>query len=133
MTRLSPEKFRHQIAKQVDARYETTRTGGPKKYYNRRRRLKLGAKPATVALPELQANWFRELCRALTRFRHEAGLTQQQLSALTRTSQRYISQLENGRLNPTADSLERIFQALDLVVNLTVNPKRGQGSDDSRK
>lgn len=48
------------------------------------------------------------------RLRKKQGLTQEQLSERSGFSQQYLSELENGRRNPTIVTLYEIAQALEV-------------------
>ena len=55
--------------------------------------------------------------------RAKAGISQEELSALTRLSLRTIQRIENGETIPRGDSLQRIAKALNVEVEaLTVDP-----------
>jgi transcriptional regulator with XRE-family HTH domain len=58
---------------------------------------------------------FDRLGQALEQARREAGLTQAQLAAASRTGDAQISGYEGGEL-PTLPVLERILEALDLTL-----------------
>ncbi len=60
------------------------------------------------------------------RIRREKGLTQEQVEELSGFSQQYISDLENGKRNPTIVSLYELAEVLgvshvDLVAPATVD------------
>lgn len=52
----------------------------------------------------------------LKSIRVKAGLTQAQLSERTKINIRHISQMENGALNLTLDTLERLANGLEVTV-----------------
>lgn len=56
------------------------------------------------------------------RRRLELGLTQEQLAELSGFSQQYLSDLENGRRNPTVVSLWELAQALDTTPIALITP-----------
>ncbi len=51
--------------------------------------------------------------------REALGLTQGQLADRAGTSRSRINSYENGRVHPTADTLERVFEAMDLELAAT--------------
>jgi len=51
--------------------------------------------------------------------REALGLTQGQLADRAGTSRSRINSYENGRVHPTADTLERVFGAMDLELAAT--------------
>lgn len=64
--------------------------------------------------------FFAQLADHVTARRHELGMSQQQLAALTGTTQPAIARLEKGGRPPRIDTLLRIADALgcDLTVEL---------------
>jgi XRE family aerobic/anaerobic benzoate catabolism transcriptional regulator len=52
--------------------------------------------------------------RAVRRSRAKRGMTRRQLAEASRTSERYLAQIESGAANPSASVLRDIAQALDL-------------------
>jgi len=54
--------------------------------------------------------------------RTAAGLSQQELAERAGILQRQISQIENGRLNMTFDTLAQVAAALDLQTHDLVKP-----------
>lgn len=52
----------------------------------------------------------------IRRFRQEKGMTQQCLGYFANTSSSYIGHLENGRINPSLSTLERLAAVLDTEV-----------------
>jgi len=64
----------------------------------------------------------------IRRYRLKRGLTQEKLSFLLKTSNEYISFLENGRKDVRIETLNRIGKALDVEPYLfLVPPKRTTG------
>ncbi|GIF52385.1 helix-turn-helix protein [Asanoa ferruginea] len=55
--------------------------------------------------------------------REKAALTQTQLARRAATTQQHVSLLEAGRLAPTTAVLDRLFDALDLQLSVTVEPR----------
>jgi transcriptional regulator with XRE-family HTH domain len=60
----------------------------------------------------------------LKRYRHRAGLTQEQLADLSGFSQFYITGLERGRRNPTLITIYELGQALGVSHVDLVRPTR---------
>lgn len=58
----------------------------------------------------------------LVRLRREHGLTQEAFSEKSGMTQGYISDLENGRRNPTILTLHHIAVALGVHANELLNP-----------
>jgi transcriptional regulator with XRE-family HTH domain len=59
------------------------------------------------------------------RFRKQISVSQEELSFRTGFTRAYLSELENGRSNPTIQSLERLADELkvSLIDLLTPEPK----------
>jgi transcriptional regulator with XRE-family HTH domain len=57
------------------------------------------------------------LGRRVQRLRQKIGITQEQLSERAGISPKNLSDLENGRGNPTLSSLEGVAVALDLTLS----------------
>jgi transcriptional regulator with XRE-family HTH domain len=57
------------------------------------------------------------LGRAVASRRHELGLTQEQLANDTDLHQRWISNVETGKRNPSYASLRRLAAGLDLTAS----------------
>jgi transcriptional regulator with XRE-family HTH domain len=63
--------------------------------------------------------------------REELGLTQEQLDLRTDLHQRWISNVENGKRNPSYASLRRLATGLGLsVAELVVRAERVENSAD---
>jgi len=58
------------------------------------------------------------LIKEIIRVRKEANLTQKQLSKITGIDQANLSKLENGKLNPSFDYLDRIAKALGKNIKI---------------
>ena len=56
--------------------------------------------------------------------REELGLTQEQLDLRTDLHQRWISNVETGKRNPSYASLRRLAAGLDLTASETAGPRR---------
>ena len=107
-----------------DEQYVTIVTGGPMKYYNRRRVRKVFAKLEGVdPFAPITAEWFRLIIREIVPARHRKGISQMTLAGLLGTSQPEISRLELGKTNPTAETLDRLFSVLDLSIEVIIKPK----------
>ena len=124
MTRLSREERDRLLEAAIAANYEIVATGGPKKYTRFRTRRKAQARAVKVGLPTLDDPAFQLLCQELTVRRQAAGLSQQQLAKAANTTQRYISELENNRINPTLDSLLQICEALNCQLKISLTIKK---------
>lgn len=61
--------------------------------------------------------------------RREKGLTQLQVSGITKLSRNYISDIENGRYAPSVDALMRIATCLEVDLNFLHEVPEMQGSD----
>ncbi len=61
-----------------------------------------------------------ELVRAIIKHRLRRGLTQTELAKKIGTRQPVISRLERGEGNPSLDTLQRIAQALDVSLNVSL-------------
>lgn len=100
---------------------EYVRTGGPLKFYNRRRILKRFRLPS---LPEkfepISAEWFQNLTQEIVAARRKKHLTQKALAKLLGTTQSEISRLETGDANPTAEFLDRLFTSLELKIEIII-------------
>jgi DNA-binding XRE family transcriptional regulator len=59
------------------------------------------------------------LIRAIINLRLEANLTQAEMAKLTGIDQGNISKLENGRLNPSFEMLEKLAKPLNKKVKIT--------------
>jgi transcriptional regulator with XRE-family HTH domain len=82
-----------------------------------------------IAATQRQLQPKLDLGQQILHFRHERGWTQKELAEKAGTKQANISRLENGLLNPSIDMLQRVAEALevDLTVTLTV-PAQHNGS-----
>ena len=66
--------------------------------------------------------------RNVRKIRLEQGMTQEQLAEKSGFDQRYISQLEGGRRNPTVVTLFEISQALNSTPVALVTPDEDPGT-----
>jgi len=90
-------------------------TGGPKKYYNKRRRKNpLFTEPKVVAIPIVTVDWYRNLVQSLRLERLTKKLTQAQLGKLTGSNQAAVSKFEQGLTNPSLKFLVNYTTALDI-------------------
>lgn len=62
----------------------------------------------------------------LARLRREKGLTQEGFSDKSGITQGYISDLENGRRNPTVLTLHHIAEALGVHASELLKPSDGE-------
>lgn len=60
------------------------------------------------------------LGRELRQARRTADLTQEQLAARARVDRTYISDLENDKVSPTVDMLERLCNALGVRASAII-------------
>jgi transcriptional regulator with XRE-family HTH domain len=58
----------------------------------------------------------------LVRLRNERGLTQEAFSEISGMTQGYISDVENGRRNPTVMTLHQIAESLDVHASEMLRP-----------
>jgi len=77
---------------------------------------KLPASPALAAPGEAQsaADFLAAIGREVRKSRAKRGMTRRQLAQASRTSERYLAQIEGGAGNPSVSVLRSIAQALDL-------------------
>lgn len=52
----------------------------------------------------------RDLARRLRRFRDAAGLTQEELARRARLTSKFVSQIENGHVNPSIEVVARLVE-----------------------
>ena len=67
--------------------------------------------------PEFREEWESlepeyQVMRAMAKARKESGITQKQLSEITGINQSNLSRIENGDINPSVATLNRIATAL---------------------
>lgn len=107
-----------------EEKYEYIRTGGPLKYYNRRRVRKRFAKQKEVRTYEpITAEWYLNLTEDLRRRRLELNIPQQKLASMLDTSQPVISRFETGKANLTIELLDRMATALKLKIIIATRPE----------
>ena len=77
---------------------------------------RLPASPALAAPGEAQsaADFLAAIGREVRKSRAKRGMTRRQLAQASRTSERYLAQIEGGAGNPSVSVLRSIAQALDL-------------------
>ena len=63
-----------------------------------------------------------DLGRQILNLRLARGWTQKELAQRAGTRQANISRLENGQLNPSVDMLQRVAEALDAELAVTLEP-----------
>ena len=104
-----------------DDNYVTVLTGGPTKYYNRRRVRKVFAQlEGSAPFQPITSIWFTEMISALVSARHRQRISQMTVAGLLGTSQAAISRLESGKSNPTCELLDRLATALTVSFELTL-------------
>ena len=64
-----------------------------------------------------------EITKALMKARHDAGLTQKELSVKSGISQADISRLENGTRNPSVALLRKLADAMGRTLKIEFGPK----------
>src|ERR1700758_5351113 len=77
---------------------------------------KTNRKSALAAPSDARAAWafLADLGREVRRSRAKSGMTRRQLAQASRTSERYLAQIESGTGNPSVTVLRAIAQALDI-------------------
>src|SRR6516225_11774321 len=76
-------------------------------------------KPSRESAPEAPSDaraaaFLADLGREVRRSRAKSGMTRRQLALASRTSERYLAQIESGAGNPSVTVLRAIAQALDI-------------------
>jgi predicted transcriptional regulator len=89
-----------------------------KNYTQLKRRL-LKDKKTKKAYDESESEF--DFIRMLIRKRTEKGLSQEELARKIGTRQSAISRLESGRYNPTLKALQKIAQALDAKIKISIH------------
>ena len=79
--------------------------------------------------PDFKKEWTASeseytLIRALVAARKEKHITQKQLSELTGIDQADISKIETGNANPKLSTLQRLADAMDMVLKFELVPKQ---------
>jgi transcriptional regulator with XRE-family HTH domain len=79
--------------------------------------------------PEFRARWERTaLARAIANqviaYRDRHALTQTQFGKLLGMKQPAVARLEAAEHNPSIETLVKLATALDMEVNININPKR---------
>lgn len=96
-------------------------TGGPKKFYNRRRRHnQLFREPKIIQSPRISDEWYQEVAAGLRQERIFQHLTQQTLAQTLHTRQSVVSQFERGKTNPSLLFLQNYAQALGRKIKMTL-------------
>ncbi len=96
-------------------------TGGPKKYYNQRRRRNPAFQdPDLIELPRINEDWYQEVTAGLRQERLFQHLTQQTLAQTLHTRQSVISQFERGKTNPSLLFLLNYALALGRKIKITL-------------
>lgn len=63
------------------------------------------------------ANPSQKLGKNLKRWRTKKALSQGDIAKVLGTDRAYISNIENGRMNPTLSTLEKLAQSLGITVD----------------
>lgn len=101
--------------------FTTITTGGPMKYYNRRRvRRAFADKLKLPPFVPIGADWYQEIIRKIIDERQRQGITQVDLARTLGTTQSAISLLESGRANPTVEFLDRVLNTLKLSLEINI-------------
>lgn len=79
-----------------------------------------------------QATFYR-LADQVLLLRKERGLTQVELAEKAGTTQAVISRLENVSVRPSMDTITRIAQALDAVVEVRLKPMEELGASTAKR
>jgi XRE family aerobic/anaerobic benzoate catabolism transcriptional regulator len=91
-------------------------------------------KPSRKSAPEAPSDaraaaFLADLGREVRRSRAKSGMTRRQLALASRTSERYLAQIESGAGNPSVTVLRAIAQALDIpAANLLGEPAAHNGA-----
>lgn len=104
----------------TEDKYIEVRTGGPKKYYNKKKIRNPHYKPEKPAwvVSKYPAADHADLLRAFRSARLSKNLTQQQLAHELGTHQAVICNFELGRTNPTLHFLTKIAETLGLKLTI---------------
>jgi len=78
------------------------------------RTAKTKLREAPVAAPAGEAAFLAAIGREVRRHRAKGGMTRRQLAQASKTSERYLAQIESGAGNPSVSVLRAIAQAFDL-------------------
>ncbi|GAB5558150.1 MAG: hypothetical protein SchgKO_23630 [Schleiferiaceae bacterium] len=70
-----------------------------------------------MALSPKEKEFVQEIGKTIVAIRHEKGLKQKQLADILEIEDSSLRRIESGRTNPTAATLYRIAQALEVEVN----------------
>src|SRR3954471_10732285 len=80
------------------------------------------------ALPPARALLLSEIGAIVRRARAKRGMTRKALAAASKTSERYLAQIEGGEGNPTVLVLEAVAQALGLTLFDLLPPGERDGA-----
>lgn len=77
--------------------------------------------------PEVAAEWertqpARDLAVAVARYRGSQNITQTEFGRLLGMKQQQVGRIEEGDVLPTITTMQRICQALGMVITLTIDP-----------
>lgn len=72
----------------------------------------------------------RRIAKLVTNAREAAGMSQRELAERSGIPQTNISRLENGRVNPTAATLDRLAYAMDTVLKIEFAPREKMPWDE---
>jgi transcriptional regulator with XRE-family HTH domain len=84
-------------------------------------------------MPSADGEDYRQaLGRAVARRRHELNLTQEELALRSGLHQRWISNVETGKRNPSYGSLRRLAGALELSTSQLIAQAEDGGGSENR-
>src|ERR1700730_10266455 len=89
-----------------------------------KRKAREKAQPAPPSAAASVAAFLAAIGREVRRNRAKRGMTRRQMAQASRTSERYLAQIESGAGNPSVSVLRAIAQALDLPASALL-PEQG--------
>jgi len=99
--------------------YETI--GGPKRFFNKRRRLNPSYKEPKVGA-RITEKFYQNFISSLRSERLRQGLTQKTVAHALKTHQSVISKFEQAETNPTLDFIIRYARVLNKEVSIKTTP-----------
>lgn len=76
-------------------------------------------------------HYIDEIGMQLIELRSLRGMTQTQLAEKANTTQTVVSRLENGSTKPSLETVRKLANALDAVIEITLTPKEELKSENS--
>ena len=104
-----------------EPQFRVVLTGGPMKYYNKRRVRNPLAKKPKYGYEPVSIDWYNKIVEAIPEARRKQGLSQMALANVLGTCQAGISQIETGKANPTVELLNRISKVLKLNLDVVID------------